>query len=211
MLVYLFAALTALVYLFAMPVRLGAMYRSGRPLQLGVMVGLLRLRYTGGILYAQGAGLELTWRRLGGRGARERRLSLDALLARAQGARQSVEIARTPARFLLGRLRVERLGVNVLVATCDASHTALLQGLLSGAMAFLRTMFPALSLRGRVLASFAQEESTRLDAACIVRLSLGSLLLALLLLLREAASLRLREAHQPRARKNRNSPPQNRT
>lgn len=107
------------------------------------------------------------------------------------GALQRADRAR---RYLLRRIRLDSLDALLLLRTGDAARSALL----SGAVQSVLSCIPAArrrQVRIRVLPEFFREHAT-LQARCIIRLRLGTLLLTGLMLLAAA----FRERQQMKAR-----------
>lgn len=111
------------------------------------------------------------------------RLLLDALI-RADKAR----------KFLLHHIHLDRLDALILLHTGDAARSSLLSGGLQGAL----TCIPAAqrkAVRIRVLPEFFRAHST-VQARCIIRIRLGTLILTAMMLL--AAYFRQRRVQKAR-------------
>ncbi|MDD6050248.1 MAG: hypothetical protein PUC00_03095 [Clostridiales bacterium] len=84
-------------------------------------------------------------------------------------------------RFLLHHIHLERLDAQLTIHTSDADRTALVTGALRGVVAQLPSRWHK-RVRIRVLPEFLQTFST-VQARCIIRLRLGTILLTAMLLL----------------------------
>lgn len=102
--------------------------------------------------------------------SRQRRRRLLSALRQAESAR----------RFLLRHVHLDRLDACLLLRTEDAARTSLLSGLLTG-LAHIPAM-QRRQVRIRVWPDFFRPHST-LQARCIIRLRMGTILLTMLMLL----------------------------
>ena len=138
-------------------------------------------------LRADCAGLHRTWRFGAVSGGTQLQPSRVKLLL------DSLRRADRARRFLLRHTRLSALDALLLLRTGDAAHSALLAGTLSG-VARLPTAWRR-SVRIRVLPEFFRAHST-IQARCIIRLRLGTIILTAMMLL--AATLRQRHLQKAR-------------
>ena len=180
MFAFLALTLCALVALCGLPVRAGFLKSPGARLRVGVAAGPFRRQATLS-LDRSGGKLALRLASPGG----ERLI----LLARRKN-RPAAAPARKALRFLLRRVRAERLEARLLVNAGDARTTARLAALIVAALSALRAVKPGLPLRGQVQCAFSEPGEARLMG--IFSLRGGHIMLAALLFGREYAFGRLR-------------------
>lgn len=175
-------------------------------LEMRVQADLHHFDVTQGRIILRIAGLHKTWRLTLLRTKQGHRLvlagdhgtrPLDAgQLRQSRGsawldALHRADKART---FLLRHTHLDRLDALVLLHTGDASHSALLTGALRGALCCI----PAIrrkDVRIRILPEFFRAHST-VDARCIIRLRLGTIILTVMMLL----AAYIREQYDMKAR-----------
>ena len=96
--------------------------------------------------------------------------------------------------FLLRHIHLDRLDALILLHTGDAAHSSLLSGGLQGALACIPATHRK-AVRIRVLPEFFRVHST-LQARCIIRIRLGTIILTAMMLL--AAYIRQRHVQKAR-------------
>ena len=182
MLIALACLICALVFIAALPVRLGALKLPERALRLGVTVGFVRIQ-TDVYFEFQNAvpTIEMRFRR------HSRTLPL---------TRETLRPAHPPPlknalRFLRGRVRLDRLNVDAAVSLGDAALTAPACALLTACAEAARHILPDAPIRCRFSCAFSGRGSLR--ALGIVSLRGGHLMIAALILGRDVIARRLHQ------------------
>lgn len=172
----------ALVFLAALPVRLGVLKLPDHPLRLGAALGLIRIQTDVYFELQDGtAALELRFRR------HTRVLPL---------TRETLRPSNPPPiknalRYLKRRLRCDRLDLEADIALGDAALTAPAAALLYAALNAVHLIFPNLPLRSRISCTFSGAGRAR--ALGIVSLRGGHIMIAALIFGRDVITRRLQQ------------------
>lgn len=182
MLIVFACLICALVFMAALPVRLGVLKLPNKALRLGITVGIVRIQ-TDVYFEFQNAmpTIELRFRR------HSRALPL---------TRETLRPSKPPPlknalRFLKGRVRLDRLNVDAAVSLGDAALTAPACALLSTCAEAARHILPDTPIRCRFSCAFSGRGS--LHALGIVSLRGGHIMIAALILGRDVIARRLHQ------------------
>lgn len=186
--VYLFAGLTFLFYMMALPVRAGAAWRTGQPLRIGVTIGPFRFSAQGGMKYVVGSGLiaSLTQDKSG----KTRELSLLRNMADTAALSTSIASVSRALKYLYRHVRPHRLKAYVHFSLTDAAATAFLYGTVDSALSAVRAIKPGLPLNARVSADF-RSGHTQADLCGILSCRFGHIMAAALIWGRDYLARRL--------------------
>jgi len=174
--------LCLLVALAALPLRAGFLKLPGAPLRVGLALGPARRQWTLSAALSDGRPALRLASRGGVRlipfvGGKKLPKTVSAPLKRA-------------ARFLIGRLKAERLDAAIDVGLGDACAGAMLTALLNALLSALAAARPGLPLRRRVACAFSGRGGARLMGIFSVRA--GHIMLAALVFGRNYCIGRLR-------------------
>lgn len=178
MLVYWAAGLTAFFYMMAFPVRVGAAWRSGEKLKVGLVLGPLRFSAHGGVQFMPDGRRIASFTRERSGKTRELNLSDRSLSPSALSA--GLFSAFRAARYLLAHITPRRMKIFVRFSFPDAAKTALIYGAFDGALSALRAIRPTLPLNACIRADF-RSDRTRADLCGIFSCRLGHIMAATLL------------------------------
>ena len=188
MAVYWSAFITALFYLSALPVRVGAAWRTGEELRVGITIGALRFSGRVRLSYERERGLSILFRREGQERIRSFTVSTDA--QRRSAFRSHWENSRQARSYLLSRLHSRRLMIHIHFSMQDAARNALLYGLFDVLLRTLRQVRPSLASEASVSADFHASGSQTAFLG-ILSCRLGHIMAAGLIWLRDSLSRRL--------------------
>lgn len=175
MIVYLAAFIALAFYLLAMPVKIGVLLRTDgeEKLRLGVSLFGRRVMF-GGRLTWGADGLSARIGRAGG--GRQREIALRGKVEQLWGGAAALGVI---AKILASSVRVERVAVDICVATGEAMRTAILYGAAAEAIRALRVAKPQWRVQGRVRADFSSSRG-RASAMGILSFRLGHIIGAVL-------------------------------
>ena len=182
MLIVFACLICALVFLAALPVRLGALKLPDKALRLGVTVGFVRVQTDVCFEFQNGVPtIQLHFRR------HIRALPL---------TRETLRPANPPPlknalRFLKGRVRLDWLHIDATVSLGDAALTAPACALLTACAEAARHILPNAPIRCRFSCAFSGHGSLR--ALGIVSLCGGHIMIAALILGRDVIARRLHQ------------------
>ena len=188
MAVYWAALIAALFYLAALPVRIGAAWRTGDTLRVGLTIGLFRLAGRIRIQYENGQGLTVSFWREGHE--RVRRFTLTDAAPRRSLIRDSFKNSENARKYLLSHLHSRRLMAHIHLSMPNAAHNALLWGLCDNLLRTLRQVRPSLPLDASVSADF-HASGSQIALLGILSCRLGHIMTAGLILLRDSLCRRL--------------------
>lgn len=179
----LFACLICtLIFLAALPVRLGALKLPDKALRLGVTVGFVRVQ-TDVCFEFQSAVPTIV--------LRFHRHSRALPLTRETLRPSNPPPFKNALRFLKGRVRLDRLNVEAAVSLGDAALTAPVCALLTACVETARRIRPDAPIRCRFECAFSGRGSLR--ALGIVSLRGGHIMIAALILGRDVIARRLHQ------------------
>lgn len=179
----LFACLIcALIFLAALPVRLGALKLPDKALRLGITVGIVQIQ-TDVYFEFQNAAPTIV--------LRFHRHSRALPLTRETLRPSNPPPFKNALRFLKGRVRLDRLNVDAAVSLGDAALTAPACALLTACAAAARRIRPDAPIRCRFECAFSGQGSLR--ALGIVSLRGGHIMIAALILGRDVIARRLHQ------------------
>lgn len=176
--VYGIAALTALFYLMALPVRGGIAWRSGHPFRLGVTIGPFRFSSHGNM--NRDANTEFTASIVHDRTGKVREFRLTSAMTAHTAFTDGLPALFHAFKYLLHHTRPWRLHARIHFSLSSADKTALLYGLTSNVFSFLRALRRDLPLTASVTADF-HSGHTQADLCGILSCRLGHIIIAALI------------------------------
>lgn len=188
MAVYLAASAAAFFYLMMLPVRFGALWKTGGRLKIGLTIGLIRFSAHGSIKYLPGSGFTVSLD--GERSGRTREFSLTGRPPPSPAAKDGRAALSQTLKYLRRRISPRCLKAFVHLSLPDAAQTAFWCGILRSSLSAVRAARPSLPLSASVTADF-RSMHTRLYLCGILSCRLGHIMAAGLIWCREYLSRRI--------------------